>query len=42
MSADEDKVLIRLAHDDLTAAKILYEKDGPPLIIGFHAQQAGP
>ena len=40
MSADnESDGLIRLAHDDLTAATILYEKDGPSSIICFHAQQ---
>jgi len=39
MSAEEENAaLIRLAHDDLTAAKILFEKDGPSLIICFHAQ----
>ena len=40
MSAEEESAaLIRLAHDDLTAAKILFEKDGPSSIICFHAQQ---
>ncbi len=40
MSADkESQRLIRLAQDDLIAAKILYEKDGPSSIICFHAQQ---
>ncbi|WP_319579497.1 HEPN domain-containing protein [uncultured Methanospirillum sp.] len=40
MSAEEESAaLIRLAYDDLIAAKILYEKDGPSSIICFHAQQ---
>jgi HEPN domain-containing protein len=40
MSADEEsKALIRLAYNDLIAAKILFEKDGPSSIICFHAQQ---
>ncbi|PWR70019.1 HEPN domain-containing protein [Methanospirillum lacunae] len=40
MSAEEESAaLIRLGHDDLIAAKILFEKDGPSSIICFHAQQ---
>ena len=40
MSAEEETAaLIRLAHDDLIAAKILFEKDGPSSKICFHAQQ---
>jgi len=36
---DESALLIRLAHADLIAAKILYERNGPSSIICFHAQQ---
>ncbi|PWR70088.1 HEPN domain-containing protein [Methanospirillum stamsii] len=40
MSVDEESaLLIRLAHADLLAAKLLYEMDGPSPIICFHAQQ---
>jgi HEPN domain-containing protein len=40
MSADEESAsLIRLAYDDLAAANILFEKEGPASIICFHAQQ---
>jgi len=40
MSADEESIIvIRLAQHDLTAARILYEKEGPASITCFHAQQ---